>query len=286
MKSIVAIITAYKPDHEALNRLCDELDGTGLDVIVYDNSEESTATYRPSNPNVILLQNGENEGLGVAFNKSIISARRNFPDVEAYLFFDQDSIVERSQVVRLIERWTALASEFSIGIIGGRPVDGNGREYRVTLSGDLDEVNKISEFVISSFSLMPDEIVREIGEFDEELFIDLVDSDYCFRLRKLGYLCVIADDITFTHQVGLERMSLVGVRSFSISAPFRNYYQVRNIILVGKKCGSPLFIVSKLAKRIVQIVLSGISQGDLLDRVSFTCLGLRDGARGIGGRLK
>lgn len=284
MKPIVAIITAYEPDHEALNSLCDELDSAGLSVIVYDNSEGSAATYQATNPNVTLLQNGDNEGLGAAFNHGIDYARNRLVDIDAYLFFDQDSVVDKASVLKLIERWKKLSSASPVGVIGGNPVDSAGLSYRVALDHDLDNLNKSARFVITSFSLLPEAVARDVGEFDEDLFIDLVDNDYCFRVRKQGYICVIASDITFAHQVGLQRRSLLGIRTFSISAPLRNYYQIRNIILVGRKLRSTKFILSVLSKRVVQIVLSGLVQRDLRARVRFARKGLVDGMQGVGGR--
>lgn len=65
--------------------------------------------------------------------------------------------------------------------------------------------------------------------FDEKLFIDGVDNEWCWRAATKGYRFYIAENARIRHMLGKESRK-IGNKDISISSEFRIYYQFRNYI--------------------------------------------------------
>ena len=57
-------------------------------------------------------------------------------------------------------------------------------------------------FIINSFSIWPKKTILKIGNYDEKLAIDHIDTDYCMRASKLGIPIFINNAVTFEHTIG------------------------------------------------------------------------------------
>lgn len=71
-----------------------------------------------------------------------------------------------------------------------------------------------------------------LGGFNETLFIDEVDHEYCFRLCKHGFQILQFNNIFMNHVLGTPRRTLIGFESHS---PIRVYYIFRNMFYVMEK---------------------------------------------------
>jgi len=73
--------------------------------------------------------------------------------------------------------------------------------------------------------------------FDEQLFIDFVDHDYCLRANSMGYRVLEAENCYMIHQIGDERefKTLFGVKRKTFHSPQRIYFMVRNSMLVASR---------------------------------------------------
>ncbi len=49
-----------------------------------------------------------------------------------------------------------------------------------------------------------------IGGMRDELFIDGIDHEWCFRAKSLGYRTFVARDVTMSHDMGEVGVSLFG----------------------------------------------------------------------------
>ena len=68
-------------------------------------------------------------------------------------------------------------------------------------------------------------------KFREEFFIDQVDFDFDFKVRKLGYKIILADGYLIDHRLGVK------VGKLSYEPKFRIYYIIRNstvLLIEGK----------------------------------------------------
>lgn len=78
---------------------------------------------------------------------------------------------------------------------------------------------------------------RDVGGFDESLFIDLVDFDFCTKLRKSGRKNVLLNKVGMDHRVGNSRtVRWLGKKIVIYNhSPFRLYYQMRNVFSFARK---------------------------------------------------
>lgn len=283
-KSYVAVIVAYHPNLDHLIKMTNELLDANIRVVIYDNTPESDG-YKNScfnNERVHILANGINDGLGRAFNSSIEFLELNSLVPDAVMFFDQDSFVESDKLNALINELEWLQAEgWPIGVLGARPVDQSGNEYSVrklrnASSDPLPDAFSAVSFVISSFSIVPFEVFQKVGMFDEKLFIDLVDSEFSYRCSSHGLLNLTSRKTSFIHVIGESRKTFFG-RTFSISSARRNYYQARNLIIVGRDYHWYWFMFSGVFRRFIQVVLSGFYEKDLRIRLKYFFKGVCHG---------
>ena len=69
----------------------------------------------------------------------------------------------------------------------------------------------------------------------DDLFIDWVDHEYCFRLARHGYRILIANQVKLTHRLGVfKKRKLLGFVSirWRSHSPIRLYYKFRNSLYV------------------------------------------------------
>ena len=114
-------------------------------------------------------------------------------------------------------------------------------------------VEKI-QMCITSGSCTNVKIWKQLGGFDDWLFIDLVDNDYCKRVVLSGYEILKLNNVILNHQYGdilprskyVERFFLkigshlqcenIAKLSFVRNVnPLRVYYENRNVIYLNKK---------------------------------------------------
>ena len=93
--------------------------------------------------------------------------------------------------------------------------------------------------VIQSGAMHRLDVLDKIGGYDEELFIDQVDLEYCARLRISGYSIIQLNHAVLNHQTGDRGIKLktIGVSRLPIGkhSPSRYYYQFRNLLYCGEK---------------------------------------------------
>ena len=92
----------------------------------------------------------------------------------------------------------------------------------------VDEIDySHPNYVISSGSLIPMDVIDDVGLMCEELFIDFVDTEWCLRARRKGYEIVAINKVRIDHYLGDYMVQFMG-RSIPIHSPLRMYYYFRN----------------------------------------------------------
>jgi rhamnosyltransferase len=149
---------------------------------------------------------------------------------------------------------------------------------------------------IQSGTLIPVPVFRQLGGFNEALFIDGVDTDTYWRLRRLGYQAISAEGAALRHQLG-ERVQArllgrpVRLRGSPLqvmqSAPFRYYYLGRNrLLLLRWHSGSfPLHMGRGLLLDVRHILVVALLGSAKRQRMGFLVRGIADGLRGRTGRM-
>lgn len=201
------------------------------------NIDEFAARFS-SNEKVTIIRNGENKGIAFALNKILDAAYENGYDW--VLTLDQDTICD-SNMISVYNRYIHIPGA---GIISPYIIHRGNK----TLEEYQNEPNYETDFVfdfdrcITSASLTNVKAAKEVGGFNDELFIDAVDFDINQKLLMNGYFIIKANDTYIIQEIGkrtpIKLFNLIykvtriskfkTVRYFSVHSDFRLYYIARN----------------------------------------------------------
>lgn len=229
MRGIAACIVTYNPElarfSECLSAVAEQVEH----VFVVDNGSNETSGVEAlcrEYDNAIFVPLGENKGIAAALNMGCTAADEK--RCTAVLTLDQDSVCEDGLVEKLAAH---LAKDVGIAA-PWISYAGNEGYYDLPQDGPYEV-----EWTITSASLTSIDAWRKIGGFDEALFIDSVDRDFCIRLRRAGYRVVIDPATSLSHELGDMRCVRILGKVIHITnhSSFRKYYIARNKILLTKK---------------------------------------------------
>lgn len=227
MKICTAVIL-YNPNIDDLKKslpvYCDETDL----VILWQNSlinDEFQLYCKKNYNNILVTGTGENLGIATALNHCVKLAELN--DFDYILTMDQDSYFDKGMITKYMSK-IIKNNSMSVGIFGINPLQNNKTLYKKNL-----EVLKVSD-TITSGSVFKISNFHKTGYFRDDLFIDAVDYEYCYRLKKRFNLeTIVFSDIILNHTVGYAEKTKFGFSVSNYSA-FRSYFIVRNQFKIWK----------------------------------------------------
>lgn len=228
---IFAAIVTFNPNIERLNQNIKAIIPQVEKVVIFDNGsmrQDSIRSYFEKEfPNILIISSSENKGIAFALNRLFEYA--DLHGGEYLITLDQDSVCDDSLVASLRN-----AMNPNSAICAPAIKYRNNEDYSEKGTGVASV-----DWVITSASLTSVNCWKEIGGFDEYLFIDGVDKDFCFRLLRAGYSITKNYDVKLEHELGNLRCIKVFGRKIFVThhAPFRYYYMVRNAIYLDKKLG-------------------------------------------------
>ncbi len=268
-----AIIVTYNPSQELLSVFVDGIIDQVDFVIIVDNSTNSSMSNFFLRENILIKEMKYNSGIAKAQNEGIkIAKMRN----ANFIFtFDQDSIVAKDYCKKMIEEYENIKRDgLNISCLG--PSIGN--IYSQKNKRVCEE-----DFIISSGSLFESEIFEQVGFYKEEWFIDLIDTEWCYRARKKGYYSYRTEYVYMDHNIGDNNYpSLLGIE-VRIGSPVRQYYLIRNWIFSLKSDSFPI----KYKIYIIYLLFTKVPLFSLLSpkymRMRYMLRGFFDGILGKGG---
>ena len=173
---------------------------------------------------------GENKGLSAGLNLGCRLAIGQ--QCDWLLTMDQDSHFEGNQLADLIAGIDDVEQRFGkTGILS---------PYHL-VSKDFDtraaQRYTAERFVMTSGNLLNLGAATTIGPFEEKLFIDCVDMDYCLRLRKAGFAVIQDNSVQLRHSLGNFQKGTIAALAIGYSNhnPVRRYYITRNRSYVLRK---------------------------------------------------
>lgn len=125
---------------------------------------------------------------------------------------------------------------YKIGIIAPQDYSSITLDPSKSASGDKIEIPHSEsncyfvDTVISSGCMISKETYQIVGSMKDELFIDLVDHEYCWRTKYNKLKIVKNFDCKLYHQLGNGIINFTPLFSVCDCAPFRHYYSYRNAI--------------------------------------------------------
>lgn len=228
MLKIVGVTVLYDPNEEVIDNILTYL--YQIEVLyVIDNSEnvENEIIQRLKGFNRIkIIENSGNIGIAAALNKS--AAHAIIDGYNLLLTMDQDSKVSQNLVTEMVK---VLETDDRIGLIAPFVI------HRNNPKNPPKQVIENISTAMTSGSILRLSVFNEIGKFEEKLFIDYIDHEYCLRMRSLGYKVVQLNSVSISHDLGrTETKNFFFIKVFPTNhSPVRWYYRTRNRFFVRKK---------------------------------------------------
>jgi len=247
-EEIIAIVITYNPDEDFIKNILKIREQVKVILIVDNGSSEQPLKFikRVSDlPNIDIIFNKKNPGVATALNQGFSWAcekKYNYA-----ITFDQDSYPSTNMVKKLVEGYSFYSEPSKVAIVAPNIVDKAVNVYSRHLRptgmftfelvtceyGYLEDIS----FVITSGSLCNLSAYRDIGNFQDDYFIDYVDLEYCLHALSLGYKILVACEALLIHSLGKrEERRFLGRKEYPrFYSPDRWYYQSRNRVFILKR---------------------------------------------------
>jgi rhamnosyltransferase len=214
---------------------------------------------------------GENRGIAAALNVGVEAARANAH--EWLLTMDQDSTIAPGFIAAYVEELAARPDASCLVP--------NVLTHGVDAAADEGPV----EFAITSGTLLRNAVCDSVGKFEEPLFIDGVDIDYCLRMRLRGFEIRRVRNAKIVHELG-DRLAVPHwlARVYASHSPLRRYYMYRNHLYLVKTYGLrfPWFMFKGTIYQLLLLILIAFYDAEPIRSYAFIFRGLRDF---FGGRM-
>lgn len=249
---VAGVVVLYNPEHEKVKKNINSYLSNLDMLLIVDNSKnfnKDISSFYANNKKVHYKFLGGNMGIAHALNLGIHFAKEF--NQQWLLTMDQDSKFYPGDFMEFLTIVKNKMFEFPDAAIftprHGVPYIEKGLgivkvPYAMT-SGNLIRVN----------------LLNDIGTFDNDLFIDSVDHEFCFRLGKLGFGVYRVNDIELEHNLGeIETKRFLG-RNLHVTHHnyVRRYYITRNSLYVSKKYANSK--VGFIKTSIIQLLWASIT---------------------------
>ena len=253
-----------------------------FETIVVDNAsiDGSAEMVKKAFPQAVLVENRINKGFAGALNQGIRRSRGKL-----LLFVNPDVILARGCIEVLGE---FMDRHLEAGICGPKLLNPDGRiqlscrafptlvnvffgrmslwnrffpQNRISrsfLEADLDySVVQEVDWIVGACMMVKRKVVDSIGFFDEDYFLFVEDTDFCYRARKAGYSIYFVPHGVATHErgVSMRKSFVVSKYSHNISMYkfFVKHYKLNSII---RACLG----IGLIARLLVVIPVEGIQR--------------------------
>lgn len=240
--NVIAIVVTYNPEEDLFRRQHTSLASQVDNIIYVDNGSENVEIVKELAEESAFIENKKNLGLAKAQNLGIELARLQKADF--ILLFDQDSVPPVGFVDGLLHCYKEQINANRVALVGPairNMLKGNNEnELGVVFKGmsikkiPVESATEVS-YCIASGSLIPMEVIGEVGGLEEKLFIDGLDHEWCLRARSKGYRIYQTSNTYLEHCLG-DGTS----RRIMSHSPGREYYIMRNAIWMIKQSYIPM----------------------------------------------
>lgn len=244
---IAAVVILYNPAKDVIRNINSYLEAINLLYIVDNSTHPSTQiqAFFIGEQKVVYLHDGENKGISSRLNQVIGLASKG--GYEWLLTMDQDSYFGNGVFSAYLQCCKKFENKDKVSLFG--------TVYFTTVTSRNDCNFSDVNHLITSGSIMNLKLTEQIGGFDEKLFIDEVDFEYCLRSRLLGFRILQFQNIFLIHALG-EVSNHRSLKNNKITArvlhsPLRLYYITRNFLYISAKYKSIFPAEIKKRKKIL-----------------------------------
>lgn len=236
MYKISATVILYNPVDDTYDNICSYAYNVEY-LIVVDNSithnKQLISRLENNFSNLIYINNNTNLGIATALNIGCKKAIECGSDW--ILTMDQDSkILNFSSYLQCLEK---IGNSDNVAILAANTM------WNATTEMIKEDMCTFKEkfLVITSANLLNLSLFNTIGGFEEKLFIDMVDHDYCIRAQKSNFKILWFENIIVNHSLGnlFQRKNFITrkIRNKIEHNPQRVYYITRNYLYTWQQYG-------------------------------------------------
>ena len=294
-KSVCAVIVTYHIGKELLKCFV-SIENQVEEVIIIDNgADEETISVLTSlektHDNVKIFYNEVNVGIAAALN---IGVRYAIDKGYTWILtLDHDSEATPHMVEKLLDAYLMLSKQHvdNIGIIAANPFDINIQKHLIDqkLFDEDCEVIGVGR-VISSGSLINSSVFKDVGFFNESLFLYHIDDDFCLRCRNKKWRIYVCRSPVLFHQEGTKKIETFLWKKFCCYnySSHARYYISRNAIYMLRRCfkyhryRGCYYIIRRMFNDTIKIILFENNKANM---IFYTIKGVFDGIRGKYGKL-
>lgn len=231
---VAACVVLYNPEDTIVENLHSYAHKVSYVILVDNSTTDNLALInkiKNNLKNIIYIKNNDNLGIATALNIGCEEAIKY--DMTWVLTMDQDSkFINIDEYLKCLYN---LSSIENIALLA--PNHMWLPENHIQKGSTCEHQEKF--LVITSGNLLNLSLFNNIGQFEEKLFIDMVDHDYCIRAQKLKYKIYYYPNIILQHSLGslFQRKNLITrkVRNKIEHSPQRIYYITRNSLYIWQQ---------------------------------------------------
>lgn len=234
-EKILAEIITYDPDIDILKENIEATIEQVDKLLVFDNGSQNYEQIMEladlcDKDRVLVISNEENLGVAKALAYGV-----NFAKTQGYAYLltlDQDTVIAENAVAVLSD---AMQQDDMLALVGCGDIYELNEEFKLKDNGQIEYQNEI----ITAGSLFRVKVADVIGNYNEDLFIDWVDNEFCYRMISAGFKVGKHGGAGMKHRMGepqIRRFLWKEIYVLNYS-PKRLYYIYRNGRYCLKKYG-------------------------------------------------
>jgi len=239
---LASVTVWYNPDDSCVDNILSYNTFVKACYIV-DNSSADNSFLAKQIPNAVYLPNFDNLGISKALNIGCSHALSD--GFKFCMTMDQDSFWRESQLskyLQLVDRnATGICVSFGPNLICPKNQCFLGMIKHLIFkkpsglpNGEKEvEMLDCPRGVITSGNILKLSVWKEIGMFYEPFFIDEVDYEFCFRLKKYGYKIMKVACVKLNHNLGCPKFTFYpsggGYRGKRLYYIFRNCLYIKRM---------------------------------------------------------
>lgn len=266
---LAAVYTTYKPDSNFMQRIDPILSSCEITIVV-DNTPGANSFFSSNKLHVI--QDGVNHGLGKALNLGVLKAREL--GCNAVVLFDQDSSPSSKFINDMKEGLKDAMIKFgNVCCVGPQHLDDSIEEKSIIRN--RFKFLEVSCLATSGMMFLIDDDIQ-LQRFSESLFLDLVDFDWCWKMRETGIRIIRLQQVIMYHRLGLAQRKFLGF-TYHIPAPYRHYFQFRDTLNMLAWRHAPFYAKLRLGLILIpKFIIYPFILDRGLERVMWMIKGVKD----------
>ena len=293
MNSVAAVIITYNVENNFKNRI-NRLKGKVDEIIIVDNGSkpETISMLKELEKKITIIYLEKNKGIAYALNKGIkYSIEKGYDWV---LTLDHDSIVTDDMIENLLKCYENFDKDLKEKVAMLVPVHVEEKEYQN--NSVISNEEKLSKpyievlTEITSGALTKAKIYKDVGLYDEKLFIDLVDHDYCLSLNRKGFKIIQVNSAVLIHNLGESvKKNVLGLKMIPTNhSPLRRYYMSRNRHYIWDKYKEdfPGWVLTDKRRFITENLKIILFEDKKIEKFKYIKKGIKDYKNNIFGEFK